>query len=94
MEESTIPDDHDDDMPLSQLRAPIPRIPKADVEVGKKYSVFFHQHEPGKPFFITTCEGAELHQILETEALTKFEGSDKTTLMPRWLRCIRVMHCL
>ena len=80
MEESTIPDDHDD-MPVSEVQAPIPRIPKADVEVGKKYSVFFHQHEPEKPFFITTCEGAELHQILETEALTKFEGSDKTTLI-------------
>ena len=79
MEESTIPDDHDD-MPVSEVQAPIPRIPKADVEVGKKYSVFFHQHEPGKPFFITICEG-ELHQILENEALTKFEGSDKTTLM-------------
>ena len=81
MDESTLPVDNDDDVPLSELQVPIPRIPKADVEIGKTYQIFFHEYEgSGKPFFVSTIDDSERHEILETQALTKFDGTDITNI--------------
>ena len=68
----------DDDVPLSEIQSvPIRQIPKADLEIGKVYPAFFHEREEGKSFYMTRNIDAERHEILECNALTDFEGTEK-----------------
>ena len=68
----------DDDVPLSEIQSvPIRRIPKADLEIGKVYPAFFQEREKGKSFYMTRNIDADRHEILECNALTEFEGTEK-----------------
>ena len=71
----------DDDVPLSEIQSvPIRRIPKADLEIGKVYPAFFQEREKGKSFYMTRNIDADRHEILECNALTEFEGTEKNSI--------------